>query len=42
MVSLFIIYASIKIASEVMQPLVGILPDKKQINQIKKQQQQQQ
>ena len=36
MVSLFIIYTSIKISIEVMQPLVGILPDKKQINQIKK------
>ena len=35
-VSLFVIYSSIKMIKEVIEPLVGILPSKKQVNDIKK------
>ena len=34
-VSIFVIYSSIKMIKEVIQPLIGIVPSKKQVNEIK-------
>ena len=36
LVSLFVIYSSIKMIKESIEPLIGVLPTKKQVNEIKK------